>query len=209
MRKVVFILIFMSCTLISFAQIPYSKMMLLSNSELIDKGFKYNEDKNQYALTKTSGGKMALNILFALNGETSDIKPSVNDFTVVIQMGESKVASLLTVFYKDETYHDVLTWFAENNIQPIETNSGGISIDRFDVDSLTIELRRDVVNQSVGRMSSGGRNASLNSYDTSYNVYTYTINTTIAPFSNWLTKQEQKKRAREAKGKKQDINDMF
>ncbi len=48
-----------------------------------------------------------------------------------------------------------------------------------------------------------------NSIDKSYTVYTYTIYTGVASQSEFLTKAQLKKDANKAKGKKEDLNDLF
>lgn len=188
------------------AQLPYLKLLDLPKEKLIENKFKYNSNKNQYVLTKTNGLNATSNIFNALNGTTADIRPHVDDYVIVRQEGEDKVSYLSATFYKDDTYHGIETWLAENNIDVIETNSGSMVIQKFKFDNLDVEFRveRVGINATTGRT-----NALVKTIDESYNVYTYTIYTGVEPFSKWHEKQAKKKQKRQDKGKKSDIDDLM
>jgi len=192
------------------AQLPYSKMMGLSTKELIEKNFKFDKKKNQYVLTKTDGLNTTLNVLTALSGQAATYQPSKKDYKIVLQYGQlDSLSSLTVVFYSDDTFNEIQTWLAENNIKPISSGSGKVSIQKFTYNGLNVELRTQAVIQSAGMAtkSSYGRNS--NSIDKSYTIYTYTIYTGVAPQSEFLTKAQLKKDANKAKGKKEDLNDLF
>lgn len=192
------------------AQLPYSKMMGLSYEQLIEKNFKFDKKKNQYVLTKTDGLNTTLNVLTALSGQAATYQPSKKDYTITMQYGQlDSLASLTAVFYSDETFNEIQTWLAENNIQPISSGSGKVSIQKFTYDSLNVELRTQAVIQSAGMATQSRYGGNSNSIDKSYTVYTYTIFTRVTPQSEFLTKAQLKKDANKAKGKKDDLNDLF
>lgn len=192
------------------AQLPYSKMMGLSTEELIEKNFKFDKKKNQYVLTKIDGLNTTLNVLTALSGQAATYQPSKKDYTIALQYGQLDSLSLLTaVFYSDDTFNEIQTWLAENNIQPISSGSGKVSIQKFTYDSLNVELRTQAVIQSAGMATQSRYGGNSNSIDKSYTVYTYTIYTGVASQSEFLTKAQLKKDANKAKGKKEDLNDLF
>ncbi|MBN2764908.1 MAG: hypothetical protein JXR27_00940 [Paludibacteraceae bacterium] len=194
----------------AFAQLPYSKMMNLSREQLIEKKFKFDQKKNQYVLTKTDGLNTTLGVLTALSGQATAHQPSKKDYSIVLQYGMAdSLSSLTAIFYSDDTFNEIQTWIAENNIQPFSSGSGKVSIQKFTYDSLNVELRSQAVIQSAGQTTANRYAVNSNSIDKSYTLYTYTIYTGVEPFSEWHTKQQAKKNANKAKGKKEDLNDLF
>ena len=190
-----------------FAQLPYSKMMNLSNDELKEKSFKYDSNKNQYKMSKTNKTNQTMNVLSAIGGATADIKPHQEDYTIIVQKGaEDKVSSLSILFYSDETFHNLATWMAENDITPIETNSGKLTIAKFNYEGYSVELTTEVVGIKT---TTNNTFASAKSFDESYNIYTYTIYTGIEPDSKWHTKEAKKKEKNKLKGKKEDLDDLM
>jgi hypothetical protein len=210
MKKIALLLTIITCFGFELStQLPYSKMLGLSTAELIEKGFKYNQKKNQYVLTKTDGLNTTLNVMNALSGSAATYAPSKKDYKIIIQYGQSGLSSLTAVFYSDDTFNEIQTWLAENNIQSVSSASGKISIQKFSYDSLQVDLRTEAVIQSNGSIARTRSSTTTNSRDNSYTVYTYTIQTGILPYSEWHLKEQQKKEANKAKGKKDDLNDMF
>lgn len=192
------------------AQLPYSKMIGLSSQELIEKNFKFDKKKNQYVLTKTDGLNTTLNVLTALSGQAATYQPSKKDYKIILQYGQlDSLSSLTAVFYSDDTFNEIQTWLAENNIQPISSGSGKVSIQKFSYDNLFVELRSEAVIQSAGTATGNRFGSNSNSIDKSYTVYTYTIFTGVEPVSEFITKAQLKKEARKAKGKKEELNDLF
>ena len=193
------------CTSV-FAQLPYSKMLALDEAQLKENKFKYDKGKNQYVLNKSNGMNNTMNVLSAIGGTTADIKPHEDDYRITAQFGDGGMAYLNVVFYKDDTFHDVETWLAENNIDVIETNSGKRTIQKFNYDNYQVQL--DVERVGITTVT-GNTSALAKGVDESYNIYTYTIYTGIEPSSKWHDKQKEKKAQNDAKGKKKDIGDLF
>lgn len=191
----------------AYAQLPYSKMLNLSNDELKEKSFKYDSNKNQYKMSKTNRTNQTMNVLSAIGGATADMKPHQEDYTIVVQKGAGdKISSLSILFYSDDTFHNLATWMAENDIKPIETNSGKLTITKFNYDNKFIELTTEVVGIKTTTTNTF---ASAKSFDESYNIYTYTIYTDVEPESKWHTKEAKKKEKNKLKGKKEDLDDLM
>lgn len=110
------------------------------------------------------------------------------------------------LFYSDESFHKLESWMLENNVDFIETNSGNKTIQKFNYDDFLVELyvERIGVTSTTLNTSSFSKN-----FDESYNIYSYTIYTGIAPSSKWHNKEMQKRMKNEAKGKKKDIENLF
>ena len=192
---------------VCLAQLPYSKMMGLTNSELKERKFKYDAKKNQYVLKKANKTNKTLNILNSVAGTEADNKPHQEDYQITIQLGaDDQIATLFVIFYDDNTYFNIDTWIAENNIDPIVTNTAKVELKRFNYDDYNIQLGKELVSTSsvVGNTS-----AAAKSIDESYNIYTYTISTGIAPDSEWHRKEAAKQEKKKAKGDKADINDLM
>lgn len=205
-RILVSLFVFLSASFVMNAQLPYSKLLGLTEDELTEGHFKYDKNRNQYVLKKSNGLNNTLNVLNAMNGTTADIKPHPDDYYIVLQNGENAVSSLTVVFYKDETFHEIQTWLADNNVEVLETNSGKLVMQKFNYDDYSIELNIE----KRGITSTTGRtNALAKSIDESYNVYAYTIYTGVPPFSKWHQKELAKKAKNEAKGKKKSLDDLM
>lgn len=189
-----------------FAQLPYSKMMWYDDTQLKENKFKYDKDKNQYVLKKSNGLNNTINVLNIIGGTTADIKPHEDDYVITIQYGNEGVSSMNVLFYSDESFHKLESWMLENNVDFIETNSGNKTIQKFNYDDFLVELyvERIGVTSTTLNTSSFSKN-----FDESYNIYSYTIYTGIAPSSKWHNKEMQKRMRNEAKGKKKDIEDLF
>lgn len=188
------------------AQLPYSKLLGLSEEGLKEGHFKYDKNKNQYILKKSNGLNNTMNVLSAIGGQSADIKPHPDDYIIVMQKGKNAVSSLTVIFYKDETFHEIQTWLADNNIDVLETNSGKLTMQKFNYEDYSIEL--DI--EKIGVSTTTGNTAALaKSIDESYNIYTYTIYTGIPPYSKWHEKQANKKAKRDEKGKKKELDDLM
>ena len=132
MKKILTTLLLAFITLCTInAQLPYSKLLGLSEDGLKEGHFKYDKNKNQYVLKKSNGLNSTMNVLSAINGQTADIKPHPDDYVIVLQEGKEKVSSLTVVFYKDETFHEIQTWLADNNIDVLETSSGKLTMQKL------------------------------------------------------------------------------
>lgn len=189
------------------AQLPYSKMLNLSNSELKEKKFKYDSNKNLYSMSKKNKTNQTLNVLNAIGGTTADIKPHKEDYTIYIQKGaDEQTAYLSVIFHDDDAYHKIATWIAENNIAPITTSSGKLVSEKFDYDGYAIELTTELVEVKA---TTGRTSVAVKSIDESYNVYTFTIFTGVEPESKWHKKEAEKRAKKKLKGDKEDINDLM
>ena len=188
------------------AQLPYSKLLGLSEEGLKEGHFKYDKNKNQYILKKSNGLNNTMNVLSAIGGQSADIKPHPDDYIIVMQKGKNAVSSLTVIFYKNETFHEIQKWLADNNIDVLETNSGKLTMQKFNYEDYSIEL--DI--EKIGVSTTTGNTAALaKSIDESYNIYTYTIYTGIPPYSKWHEKQANKKAKRDEKGKKKELDDLM
>ena len=188
------------------AQLPYSKLLGLSEEGLKEGHFKYDKNKNQYILKKSNGLNNTMNVLSAIGGQSADLKPHPDDYIIVMQKGKNAVSSLTVIFYKNETFHEIQTWLADNNIDVLETNSGKLTMQKFNYEDYSIEL--DI--EKIGVSTTTGNTAALaKSIDESYNIYTYTIYTGIPPYSKWHEKQANKKAKRDEKGKKKELDDLM
>lgn len=209
-KRLKFLSTFFILTLVSvnnFAQLPYSKILDLSEPELKERKFKYDSKKNQFVLTKSNKTNKTINILSAVGGATADMRPHKEDYKLTIQKGvRGATAYLSVIFHDDEAYHNIQTWITENGIEPIESRSGKLELQRFEYDGYHIELAVETVSvQTVTRNT----NAAAKSFDESYNIYTYTIDTGVPPASEWHAKERKKKEKKQLKGDKSDINDLM
>lgn len=203
----ILLLILFIGTLSAKAQLPYSKLINLNQDELKERHFKYDKNKNRYVLRKSySLINKALNALNAESLQSAEIKPDPDDYVIILQQGEEAPSSLTVRFYKDETFHDIQTWLADNNIDVLETNSGKLIIQKFNYENFSVEL--DIEKIVVSRSTDNTKKSTM-SIDESYNIYTYTIYTGIPPYSEWHKKQAAKKAKRDEKGKKKDLDDLM
>lgn len=180
------------------SQFPYGKMLKMTDQQLKEAKFKYDGNKNQYVLIKQNGLNQTAAILGALNGSAANYIPHVNDYQVTIQRGQSDVAYITVVFYDSKIYHDIMTFASDQGSDLLETSSSKIVKHQFGYAGYGFELSQQVVGQAA--IVSGGRNVS--SKDQSYDIYSFTIHTGEAPYSDWLVKEAEKQAKRDAKGKK-------
>lgn len=180
-------------------EFPYSKMLRMSSSELLEANFKYDKNKNQYVLTRSQGLQKTANILNAINGATADIRPHSSDYKVIIQNGESGVAFVSVIFYSDDTFHELLTFANDHGNNLLETNSGKLNKLQFNYSDYAILLEMNRI--GVTAVTTNTR-AAAKALDESYNEYTYSIITGIQPSSKWHTKNAGKQEKRDDKGKK-------
>lgn len=124
-------------------------------------------------------------------------------------MGENdKVAEIIVYFYKDDTYHKLLTFMKEKGQNLIETASGKLVKHKATYNSYALELNME--QHFISRTSSRTVDwRTVKNVDESYNEYEFIITTDVTPISKYLSKQAAKKAKREAKGRKKDLNDMM
>ena len=202
MKKILLSLVMLSVSLSGFAQqdFPYSKVMRMSTDELKEAKFKYDDERNQFVLRKANGLQGTVNVLSALGGTTADIRPHVDDYQITVQYGVEGVSSVTVVFHNDDTYHELVTFAADKGENLLETDSGKKHKVQFNFDGLAFELDRDVVGVTA---TTGQTNTALvKTRDESYNVYTYSVSTGIAPDSAWHRKQAAKQQKRDSRGAK-------
>lgn len=208
LKKVTGLCVFLALISVSvFAQLPYSKILDLTNDELKEKKFKFNSNRNLYSLSKKNGLNNVSNILSAVNGNSADVRPHVEDYIISLQKGADNAnSSLSVVFYSDDAYHTISTWLAENNLDVIRTSSGKLTIEKFNYEGLSVELTTELVEIKTVTKNTF---AAAKSVDESYNVYTYTIFTGVEPQSKWHTKEAEKRAKKKLKGGKQDLDDLL
>lgn len=208
MKKLVMLLL-LALPLAGFAQaeFPYSKMLYMTAEQVRDAKFKYDADKNQDVLRKTHGLQATVNVLSALSGTEGDIRPDVNDYQVLIQYGDEGIAFIEVTFYKDDTYHELLTFASDQGKDLLETSSGKLNKMQFNFDQYSFELSREIreIKTTTDRTV-----AKAKTFDQSYNLYRYVIITGKPASSPWLTKQAAKQEKRDDKGKKKkSVSDLM
>lgn len=196
----------MGVSVASAQQFPFGKYLTMSDQELKDAKFKYDQDKNQWVLKKSNGLQGTANVLSALNGTTADIRPHVDDYILTIQRGihpetgEAEVAFINITFYKDQMYHDILTFANDNGEELLETSSGKLIKHQFGYEgyAFILEMNQVIISATTGKTST----AFVKTKDESYNVYNFTIGTEVQAASPFLTKEAIKQQKRDEKGKK-------
>lgn len=174
---------------------PYGKMLKMGPDELLSAKFKYNENKNQYVLTKLNGLNQTASILGALAGTPQNYVPHVDDYMVLIQGGETGYSYIQVTFYDSNVYDKVYEFATTYGQNIAETGSGNL---KFFYNDYEFEL----THRMVGQSTSAAKGNTAVSKDQSYTVYNFVINTGIPPYSNWHIKQAIKEQKRDAKGKK-------
>ena len=128
MKKIVLLCIAL-CTLFSVQaqDFPYSKYINYTKEQFLANKFKYDKRANTWYISKANGLNVAVNILSIIAEDYDDVRPSYDDYTIVVQLGEDDmVAYVMVEFYNDETYHKLLTFIKDNGEKYFETSSGKI-----------------------------------------------------------------------------------
>lgn len=187
------------------AEFPYSKIFNMTRQELLAENFKYNANKNQYVLDKTNGWNIAAGVM------TGDVQPHENDYTIVVQYDQACVTSLVVTFFNTSLYHELLSFAADNGENLLETGSMATHKTQFNYEGLMFELSSSEVSYSKTESSAVGvavaDNAavavgSATTHDRSYEIYTYIIDTGLAPASKWHSNEAAKQQRRDEKGRK-------
>lgn len=193
--------------------IPYGKMLRMTPKELQEDNFKFNSEKNQYTLQKRNGLRVAASIIGAIGDVPTNYIPDAKDYHITIQNGQSGVASIEVTFYDTDLYHTILTFGKDHGRDFLETNSSLLDKKQFNYADYSFALTNVVKSQSSTQTATRDVNSHLSSakesttstaHDESYNVYTFTIFTGIEPTSDYITKQKEKARKRDSKGKKKE-----
>lgn len=180
------------------SKFPYEKILKMTDDQLLEAKFKYNDDKNQYILSKKNGLNQTAAILGALNGSAANYVPDVNDYQVTVQKGLDGVAWIEVTFYDSKIYHEILTFANDQGSNVLETSSGKINKTQFNYGNFAFTATSTAVGQSA-TSAGGGR---VSTKDQSYDTYNFTIFTGVEPYSKWLIKEAEKQEKRDAKGKK-------
>ena len=202
--KQVFLLIFTWCVALGIhaQELPYSKYLQFDKKEFKENHFKYDDETNTWALRKTNGWNTAFNVLAIIADAVEEVRPSRNDYSIVVQLGkESKASYIKVVCYSDETYHKLLTFMKDHGQDLVETSSGKLIKHQANYGDYALELNMEqhLVSRTSARTADP---KTLKNVDESYNEYEFIIQTEVEPWSEYLEKQAAKKAKRDAKGKK-------
>ena len=207
--KQILLLIFTCCMALAVhaQEVPYSKYLQFSKKEFKDNHFKYDDETNTWALRKVNGWHTTFNVLAIIADAIEDVRPSRNDYSIVVQMGkENKASYVKVVCYSDETYHKLLTFMKDHGQNTVETSSGKLIKHQAFYGDYALELNME--QHQVSRTSARTIDPkALKNVDESYNKYEFTIRTEVEPWSEYLEKKAAKKAKRDAKGKKKKTVD--
>ena len=90
-------------------EVPYSKYLDFAKKEFKENKFKYDDETNTWSLRKSSSLNTTLSVIAILADAYEEIRPSKNDYSILVQLGKEEKASYVkVVFYNDETYHKLL-----------------------------------------------------------------------------------------------------
>lgn len=211
MKKIILICLAICAALSLQAQdLPYSKYLNYEKDDFKNAKFKYTKKTNTWALHKVSGLNIAFNVLALIADAAEEVRPDVDDYTILVQMGKDEQAAYVRViFYNDQTYHTLLTFMKSNCADIIETSSGRLVKHQSSYDGYAIELNMD--QQIISRTSARTADPlAVKNVDESYNEYEFIITTDVEPWSEYFEKQAAKQAKRDAKGKKkQSVNDLM
>ena len=189
-------------------ELPYSKYLNFSKSDFKENNFKYHEKANIWSLNKIDGLNTTLNIL-SINAE-EDIRPDVNDYSIIVQLGADDAVSYVRVmYYKDETYHKLLAFMKTNCKDIIEVSSGKIVKHQATYGDYALELsmEQNIISRTSARTADP---KTVKNVDESYNEYEFFIRTGVEPWSKDIDKQATKQAKRDEKGKKkQNVEDLM
>lgn len=190
--------------------VPYSKYIDYNKEEFKENKFKYDSYTNTWSLRKSNGLRIAVNVLAIIADAQEDIRPDMNDYTILVQMGKGgEVSSVRVVFYNDETYHKVLTYMKDNGKNFLETSSGKLVKNQANCSDYALELNMEqhIISRTSARTADY---KSVKNVDESYNEYEFIIYTAVEPWSEYMEEQAAKQAKRDAKGKKkQKVDDLM
>lgn len=208
MRQILLLFFTWCVALAAHAQeLPYSKYLNFSKKEFKENRFKYDDETNTWSLRKTNGWNTAFNVLAIIADASEEIRPSRNDYSIVVQFGkEDKASYVKVVCYNDETYHKLLTFMKDHAQDMVETTSGKLVKHQAYYNNYALELNME--QRLVSRTSARTADPkTVKNVDESYNKYEFIIRTEVEPWSEYLEKQAAKKAKRDAKGKKKKTVD--
>ena len=209
-RILLFCLTLCTAIAVQAQNLPYSKYLNFSKEEFKENHFKYHPKTNTWSLHKVSGLNVTFNVLAIIADAAEEIRPGVDDYTILVQMGMEEKASYVRVFfYNDATYHKLLTFMKENGEKLMETSSGKLVKHQASYGGYALELNME--QQIISRTSARTADPmTVKNVDESYNEYEFIIRTDVEPWSNYFDKMAEKQAKRDAKGrKKQSVDDMM
>ena len=211
MKKILLMFVVLCATFASKAQdVPYSKYLNFTKTEFKENRFKYSESNNTWTLKKTDGLTATLNVLSIIADAEEDVRPDENDYSIVVQFGRDEKASYVTVrFYKDETYHKILTFLKDNGQNLVETTSGKLTKHQAIHGDYELELNMEqhIISRTSARTAD---QKTVKNVDESYNEYCFIIKTGVEPWSKSIEKEAAKQAKRDAKGTtKQSVDDLM
>ena len=203
MKKIVLFCLALCTVFAVYAQeLPYSKYLNFSKSEFKENRFKYDDETNTWSLRKRNGLNTTFNVLAIIADAHEEVRPSRNDYSIVVQFGKENKASYVKVLcYSDETYHKLLTFMKDNAQNIVETSSGKLTKHQASYGDYALELSME--QHLISRTSARTIDPlTVKNVDESYNKYVFIIRTDVEPWSEYLEKKAAKKAKRDAKGKK-------
>ena len=70
--------------------VPYSKYIDYNKEEFKENKFKYDSYTNTWSLRKSNGLRIAVNVLAIIADAQEDIRPDMDDYTILVQMGKGE-----------------------------------------------------------------------------------------------------------------------
>ncbi len=176
---------------------PYAKIVNSDYDKLISQKFKYDAKKNQLRLNHTNAIKAAANVF------TSADVPANKDYTIIVQYGKNnQIAYVEVTFYDKKLYKSILNFAATNQLDAKTTKFDELTTTAFDYGEYKMSLRDEYVEQSVTKKVKDKKTQKTHKVteDRSFNKYVYTVNTGVAPSSQYLDELARKGN----KGRKSD-----
>ena len=174
MKKVLLLILAACIGVVANAQeIPYSKYLKFDNAEFKANRFKYDDETNTWGLRRVNGWNTAFNVLAILGNGIEDVRPSQNDYRIVVQCGkEDKASFVKVVCYSDETYHKLLTFVKTHGQNIVETSSGKLT--RYQATcgdyALELNLEQHIISRTSARTVDSKALKMLMSHTTSMNL---------------------------------------
>ena len=139
-----------------------------------------------------------------------EIRPDYNDYSIIVQFGESdRVSCIRVIHYNDDAYHKLLAFVKTNCQNVIDVSSGKIKkyLATYGDYELELKLEENIISRTSAHTADPH---TVKNVDESYNEYEYVIRTGVEPWSRYLDKQAEKQAKRDAKGKKkQSVENMW
>lgn len=211
MKKIIiFCLAVFALATVQAQELPYSKYINFSKEEFKDNHFKYYKNTNTWVVSKCNGFNEFVNVMAIIADAEEEVRPDQNDYTILVQMGEGDSVAFVNVsFYKDETYHKLLTFLTNNCKDLIQTSSNKLTKHQatFEGYALELNMEQHIISRTSARTADY---KTVKNVDESYNEYKFIIKTGVTPTSKYLDKKTNKNAKRDEKGKKKkDVEDLM